>query len=87
MVKVVAEQSHITHKAAGVAIDTLFELLYNTVVDGNSFILPGLGSVSGRMRGERIGVDPRNGKTILCKEKFLVRFKSYFKQKDAPKTF
>jgi DNA-binding protein HU-beta len=81
LIRRVAQGAGITNKAANTAINLIYEVLRETVGNQQSFVIPGVGTVSGRMRPEKWGRDPRNGNPILYKPKLIVKIKSYYKEK------
>lgn len=80
LVKRVAKEAGITNKAASLTVSLIFEALRETVLDQKSFVIPGVGTVTGYLRPAKMGRDPRNGEMILFKEKLVVRIKSYLKE-------
>jgi nucleoid DNA-binding protein len=82
MVKKVAEEAGITNKAANTTINLIFDILRDTVAQQKAFVIPGVGTIKGYLRPEKLGRDPRNGNTIVYKEKLQARMKSYFRKKE-----
>lgn len=82
MVKKISEEAGITHKAANTTISLIYDLMRDTVAEQKAFVIPGVGTIYGFLRPQKMGRDPRNGNVIVCKEKMQAKMKSYFKKKE-----
>lgn len=60
MIAQIADAAGITKKAAGVAYETLFELITTALKQGDKVTITGFGTFSVVQRAERMGVNPRN---------------------------
>jgi nucleoid DNA-binding protein len=81
MIKLVSNEACITRKAANKAINVIFDLIHTTVGEQNTFVIPKVGTVTGKIKPVREGTDPRNGQRIVLKEKLVVQIKNYYKPK------
>jgi DNA-binding protein HU-beta len=75
IIKVIADSASITQDAAGIAVNTLRDLLVDEVKTEGRFALDGVGVFTRVDRAARPGRDPRTGETIQIPEKKSVKFK------------
>lgn len=79
--KRIAKEAGITNFAARTAINILYDIFRETVGEQKSFVIPGVGTVRGEMRPEKMGRDPRDGSPVLCKAKIVAKMKGYYRKK------
>jgi len=81
IVTAVAENSEITKKQAGAALEALAGLAYKNAKNG--FTIPGLGKIVLVNRKARMGRNPATGEAIQIKAKKVVKFRVAKAAKDA----
>jgi len=81
IVTAVAENSEITKKQAGAALEALASLAYANAKNG--FTIPGLGKIVLVNRKARMGRNPATGEAIQIKAKKVVKFRVAKAAKDA----
>ena len=81
IVTAVAENSEITKKQAGAALEALASLAYKNAKNG--FTIPGLGKIVLVNRKARMGRNPATGEAIQIKAKKVVKFRVAKAAKDA----
>jgi len=73
--QVAARLSHLTLKEAEIMVDTIFDAMSDTLVEGDHIELRGFGSFSVRHRAGRQGRNPKTGDTVLVSPKRTPFFK------------
>lgn len=74
-VSLVAEKAEMTKKDAGVAVNSVFEVLSSILEKGESISFNGFGTFSTTTRAARVARVPSTGKTIQVPETNVVKFK------------
>ncbi|MDH7577177.1 MAG: HU family DNA-binding protein [Bacillota bacterium] len=75
LVTEVAKRAEITKKAAGKAVDAVFDVIAGTVASGEKVQVIGFGSFEPRERKERKGRNPQTGEEIIIPATTTVSFK------------
>lgn len=75
LIDAVAEQADLSKAAAGRAVDAVFEVVANSLKDGEAVTLLGFGTFSVRERAARSGRNPRTGEMIQIGASTLPVFK------------
>jgi DNA-binding protein HU-beta len=83
LIKIVADSSEITQKAAEQAVNTMTDLLVDEVKTEGRFALAGVGVFTLVTRAAKTVRDPRNGEPIKITEKKAVKFKPAVSFKEA----
>lgn len=79
----VAEQTGLTKKGAEAALKAAFNIIANTLADGNEVNIAGFGKFSTTERAAREGRNPLTGATIQIAASTNVKFKAAKALKDA----
>jgi len=71
-------RSHVgrNKKESAQMVDTLFEIIKESLQEGKDVMISGFGKFSIRDRGERIGRNPLTGEPIMLPAKKVVTFRS-----------
>ncbi len=83
LIDAVADAADISKAAAARSVDTVLEVITESLKSGNSVILVGFGTFSSRRREARTGRNPRTGEPIQIKASNLAVFKAGKGLKDA----
>lgn len=83
LINVVSENSGLSKKDAGKAVDSVFEALSDAMAKGDKIQIVGFGTFSVKKRAERKGVNPRTKKEITIPASTLPSFKAGKSLKDA----
>lgn len=75
LIDAVAEQADLSKVAAARAVDAVFEVVANSLKDGEAVTLLGFGTFSVRERAARSGRNPRTGEMIQIGASTLPVFK------------
>jgi DNA-binding protein HU-beta len=75
LIDAVAEQADLSKAAAARAVDAVFEVVANSLKDGEAVTLLGFGTFSVRERAARSGRNPRTGEMIQIGASTLPVFK------------
>ena len=75
LVEAVAAAADISKAAAGRSVDTILEVIAESLRDGDAVTLSGFGTFSVRRRPARHGRNPRTGASIEIKEAMMPVFK------------
>src|SRR5690554_1070819 len=75
IVDTVYEKVGITKREASDYVDTIFEVMKETLEDGEEIKVSGFGKFEVREKGERVGRNPRTGIEIVIPERRVLRFK------------
>ena len=73
--EVVHNQAGLTKKLSASLVDSLFEVIKETLEDGRDVLISGFGKFSIRERNERKGRNPLTGEPIMLPAKRVVTFK------------
>ncbi len=85
LVDAVAEKLDITKKDATVAVDTVFETITSTLVDGGKADISGFGKFEVKTRAARTGINPATKEQIQIPASKAVGFKAAKALKEAVK--
>ncbi len=83
LIDAVADAADISKAAAARSVDTVLEVITESLKNGNSVTLVGFGTFSSRRREARTGRNPRTGEPIQIKASNLAVFKAGKGLKDA----
>jgi DNA-binding protein HU-beta len=83
LVDAVADAADISKAAAARSIDTVLEVITESLKEGNAVTLVGFGTFNVRRREARTGRNPRTGEPIQIKASNLAVFKAGKGLKDA----
>jgi len=83
LIDAVADAADISKAAAARSVDTVLEVITESLKTGNSVTLVGFGTFSSRRREARTGRNPRTGEPIQIKASNLAVFKAGKGLKDA----
>jgi DNA-binding protein HU-beta len=83
LIDAVAEGADLSKAAASHAVDTVFDVITNTLKSGDSVTLVGFGTFSVKQRAARAGRNPQTGATIQIAASALPAFKPGKALKDA----
>ncbi len=83
LIDAVADAADISKAAAARSVDTVLEVITESLKNGNSVTLVGFGTFSSRRRAARTGRNPRTGEPIQIKASNLAVFKAGKGLKDA----
>ena len=75
MIEIVAKNADISQKAAGVALETIFESIKKEVKKGNSVTVSKFGTFKLAKRAARDGRNPQTGKPMKIKASKALSFK------------
>ncbi len=76
LIDAVADAADISKAAAARSVDTVLEVITESLKTGNSVTLVGFGTFSSRRREARTGRNPRTGEPIQIKASNLAVFKA-----------
>ncbi|RAL25557.1 integration host factor subunit alpha [Lujinxingia litoralis] len=71
----VYEKVGITKKEASDYVDTIFEVMKETLEEGEEIKVSGFGKFEVREKSQRVGRNPRTGIEIVIPERRVLRFK------------
>ena len=83
LIDAVASAADISKAAAARSVDTVLEVITDSLKDGNSVTLVGFGTFNTRRREARVGRNPRTGEPIQIGASNLAVFKAGKALKDA----
>jgi len=83
LIDAVADAADISKAAAGRSVDTVLEVITESLKNGNAVTLVGFGTFSTRRREARTGRNPRTGEPIQIGASNLAVFKAGKALKDA----
>jgi len=75
LIKAVATKAPASQVAAAVVVDAVFEVIAESLANGDTVQLIGFGSFSVQERSAREGRNPQTGKTVKITAKKVVKFK------------
>ena len=76
LINAVAEKTELTKKAAGEAVDAVFDAITESLAKGDKVSLIGFGNFEVRARAARKGRNPQTGKEIKIKATKVPAFKA-----------
>ena len=76
LIDAVADAADISKAAAARSVDTVLEVITESLKNGNSVTLVGFGTFNSRRREARTGRNPRTGEPIQIKASNLAVFKA-----------
>ena len=85
LIDVVANKLDITKKDATVAVETVFETITESLVNGNKVDISGFGKFEVKTRAERTGINPATKETIQIPASKAPGFKAAKALKEAVK--
>ena len=85
LIDVVANKLDITKKDATVAVETVFEAITESLVNGNKVDISGFGKFEVKTRAERTGINPATKETIQIPATKAPGFKAAKALKEAVK--
>ena len=83
LVDVVSEKRNLTKKDAEILVNTVFDTMVDTMLDGEKVIISGFGTFKVNNRHERKGVSPKTKEIITIPASRTVSFKPSNRLKDA----
>lgn len=83
LIDAVADAADISKAAAGRSVDTVLEVITESLKNGNAVTLVGFGTFNTRRREARTGRNPRTGEPIQIRASNLAVFKAGKALKDA----
>lgn len=75
LVDAVYDRVGVSKKEAADCVDTVLELMKETLETGDELKISGFGKFEVRQKGERIGRNPQSGVEIMIPERRVLRFK------------
>ncbi len=83
LVEIVSDKRNITKKEAEVYVDTIFDTITTSMVEGDKVLISGFGTFKVNNRKERKGVSPKTQKEMIIPASNTVSFKPSNRLKDA----
>lgn len=83
LIEKMAEETGLTKKAAGEALESFINCLTGSLSEGESVVIVGLGTFSLKSRAERNGRNPKTGEALVIAASKNVGFKAAKVLKDA----
>ncbi len=74
LIEKVADEVGLTKKAAADAVNAVFDLIMDTVAQGEKVVITGFGTFRVRTRAARKGRNPQTGEEIMIPEKRIPGF-------------
>ena len=75
LINKVAEEANITKSQATEALNSVFNIIGETLADGDKVSLVGFGTFSSNHRKARVGRNPKTGEALQIAAKNVVKFK------------
>ncbi len=75
LVEIVAEKGHLSKRDARVAMDLVFDLMEEALLEGKEVNITNFGTFVPNVRKQREGTDPKTHKIITIKERRSISFK------------
>lgn len=75
LVEVVAEEGHLSKKDARTAVDLVFDLIENSILNGQEVNVTNFGVFTPKTKQGRDGTDPKSHQRIKIEEKKTVTFR------------
>jgi len=72
----VAQETGLSKKDAAKAVDSIFEILKESLAEGDKVTILGFGTFSVVLRPERKGRNPQTGEEMMIPEKRVPKFKA-----------
>ncbi|MBU2649262.1 HU family DNA-binding protein [bacterium] len=76
MITIVAENAGLNKTQAGSALDAVFQIIQDTLVDGKKFTMTGFGTFYPAVRKSRPGRNPQTGEPLIIPGKLVPKFKA-----------
>ena len=76
LIEKVAKKANLTKRASRDAVDSVFNLIRDSLVRGEKVVIIGFGTFLVRSRAARRGRNPQTGKEIKIAAKKVVKFKA-----------
>lgn len=83
LVESISEQRNLTKKDAEILVDTVFDTITDSMVNGNKVLISGFGTFNVNHRKERKGISPKTQEPIKIPASNTVTFKPSNRLKDA----
>ncbi len=83
LVEIVSVKHDLTKKEADILVDTVFDTMIETMMNGEKVLISGFGTFKVNERKARKGVSPKTKEAILIPESRTIIFKPSNKLKDA----
>ena len=81
----VAQESGVSKKDTAVVLESILDIITQTLAQGDSVSFIGFGTFSTSTRSARVGVNPSNGQKIDIAASTVAKFKAGAKLKEAVK--
>lgn len=75
LVQVVADEGHLSKKDSRVAVDLIFDLIEQSLLEGQEVNVTNFGVFTPKTKQQRDGTDPRKHNRIVIKAKHTVVFR------------
>lgn len=82
IIQAVAEQNGFTKKKATDTIETLLEIMKNTLESGDDVLISGFGKFCVKVKSERKGRNPATGRDMMLAPRRVVTYKCSGKLRD-----
>ena len=83
LVDIVSQKQDLTKKDAESLVDTVFDTMAESIIDGDKVLISGFGTFKVNNRKERKGVSPKTKKAMIIPASKTVTFKPSHRLKDA----
>ena len=83
LVETVSKERNLTKKDAEILVDTVFNTITRSVVEGDKVLISGFGTFKVNSRKERKGVSPKTKEMMIIPASKTVSFKPSNRLKDA----
>lgn len=83
LIDIVSSKHDLTKKDAEMLVDTVFDTMIGSLLDGDKVLISGFGTFKVNQRHERTGVSPKTKEMITIPASKTVTFKLSNKMKDA----
>lgn len=83
LIDYISETKDLTKKDAEAIVDTIFNTMKETLLEGEKVLISGFGTFKVNNRKERKGVSPKSKETIIIPASRTISFKPSNKLKDA----
>ena len=75
IIKKVAEETGFQRKEAYKAVESLLEVMKDTLASGEDILVSGFGKFTVRQKNKRLGRNPETGESMILDERRVVTFK------------
>ena len=75
IIKKVAEETGFQRKEAYKAVESLLEVMKDTLASGEAILVSGFGKFTVRQKNKRLGRNPETGESMILDERRVVTFK------------